>query len=133
MFHPHPLAQALPSRLGLVMSAGLLLQSFFGLDANPPRPSAADALRSQGARLTRGRSKKELAPSTVSGRAIIARALARRAAHFHLLQINPKLTLGETISVGTGRHLGRQNPFFFRKGSPPRASPLSASAHGAHH
>jgi hypothetical protein len=49
MFHHHPLAQALPARLGLVMSAGLLLESFFGWDANTPWPSAADALRSQGA------------------------------------------------------------------------------------
>jgi hypothetical protein len=91
---------------------------------------AADALRSQGTGLTSGRSKKELPPSTFSGRAIIARALAGRAAHFHLLQINPKRTLGETISVVTGRHLGRQDPFFFRKGSPRRASPVSTIAHG---
>src|SRR5260370_27963202 len=133
MFHHHPLAQALPSRLGLVMSPGLLLQSFLGLDANTPRPVAADALRSQGTGLTSGRSKKELAPATVSGRAIIARALAGRAAHFHLLQINPKLTLGETISVVTGRHLGRQDPFFFLKGSPRRRSHLSTIAHGFHH
>ena len=99
MFHHHTLAQALPSRLGLVMSAGLLLQSFFGLDANTPRPLAADALRAQGTGLTSGRSKKELAPSTVSGGAIIARALARRTTHFHLLQIDPKLTAMKIIFV----------------------------------
>src|SRR5216683_2815474 len=87
MFHHHPLAQALPPRLGLVMGAGLLLQSFFGLDADTPRPLPTDALRAQGTGLTSGLRKKELAPSTFSGGAIVARGLARRAAHFHFFYL----------------------------------------------
>ena len=50
MFHHHPLAQALPPRLGLVMGAGLLLQSFFGLDANTARPLARGRIASAGDR-----------------------------------------------------------------------------------
>jgi hypothetical protein len=67
MFHHHPLAQALPPRLGLVMGAGLLLQSFFGLDTDTLRPLPTDALRAQGTGLTTGLGKKKLAPSTFSG------------------------------------------------------------------
>jgi hypothetical protein len=72
-------------RAKCAMGAGLLLQSFFGLDGDTPRPLPADALRSQRTGLTSGLRKKELAPSTVSDAAIIARGLARRAAHFHLI------------------------------------------------
>src|SRR6266481_9387471 len=92
MFYHHPLAQALPPRLGLVMGAGVLLQTFFG-------------------------------------GAIVARTLACRATHFHLIQIDLKLTLGKTIAVVTGRHLGRQDSFFLRKDSPRRAASVSTIAH----
>src|ERR1700722_16289780 len=116
MFRHHPLAQTLPPRLGLVMGAGLLLQSFFGLDADTPRPLPTDALRAQGAGLTTALEKNKLAPSIFSGGAIVARTLACRAMHFHLIQIDRKLTLGKTIAVVTARHLGRQDSFFVRKG-----------------
>src|SRR5580704_348374 len=129
MFHHHPLAQALPPRLGLVMGAGLLLPSFFGLDTDTPRPLPTDALRAQGTGLTSSLRKKELAPSTFSGGVIVARGLACRATHFHLIQIDRKLTLGKTISVVIGRHLGRQDSFFVRKGSPRRAASVSTIAH----
>ncbi len=39
-----------------------------------------------------------------SYRDIVARTLACRATHFHLIQIDLKLTLGKTIAVVTGRH-----------------------------
>jgi hypothetical protein len=65
-----------PARLGLVMGAGLLLQSFFGLDADTPRPLPTEALRAQGTGLTTGLGKNKLAPSTFSGGAILARTLA---------------------------------------------------------
>src|SRR6266436_3126265 len=71
MFYHHPLAQALPPRLGLVMGAGVLLQSFFGLDADTPRPSPTDALRAQGTGLTTGLGKKKLAPSTFFPRPVV--------------------------------------------------------------
>src|SRR5512140_1204789 len=130
MFHHHPLAQTLPPRLGLVMGAGLLLQSFFGLDADTPRPLPTHALRAQGTSLTTGLGKKKLPPSTFSGGAIVARTLAGRATHFHPIQIDLKLTLGKTISVVTGRHLGRQDSFFVRKGSPRRAASVSTITYG---
>src|SRR6266446_5317201 len=129
MFYHHPLAQALPPRLGLVMGAGVLLQSFFGLDADTPRPLPTDALRAQGTGLTTGLGKKKLAPSTFFGGAIVARTLACRATHFHLIQIDLKLTLGKTIAVVTGRHLGRQDSFFLRKDSPRRAASVGTIAH----
>src|SRR5207244_3839345 len=44
MFDDDAFAQDLFSSLGLIMGAGLLLQSFFGLDANTAPPLATEAL-----------------------------------------------------------------------------------------
>jgi hypothetical protein len=48
MLDHHPFPQALPPRFGLVVGAGLLLQTFFGLDADGARSFPQHALRAQG-------------------------------------------------------------------------------------
>jgi hypothetical protein len=44
MLDHHPFPQDLPPRFGLVVGAGLLLQTFFGLDADGARPFPQHAL-----------------------------------------------------------------------------------------
>jgi hypothetical protein len=67
------------------MSPSLLLQGFFGLDADRARPLPTHTLRTQRTALTGGGSKLEASALTFSGRPIIVRRLPRGAAHFHLL------------------------------------------------
>src|SRR6516164_11823689 len=129
MLHHHPLAQALPPHLGLVMGARLLLEPLFGLNRNRTGALPFHAARSEGTGLTIGRRKSEASPAAFPSGAIIARRLPRRATCFHPVQVNRKLTLGETISVLTSRHLGRQRAFGLRKGAARRPSPISAIAH----
>src|ERR1019366_4277010 len=85
MLDHHSFPQALPPRLGLVVGAGLLLQTFFGLDTDGARPFPQHALRAQGAGLTGGGGKYEASSRTGFGRAIVVRRLPRRTAHFLLL------------------------------------------------
>src|SRR5215831_20571359 len=131
MLRHHPLAQTLPTRLALVVGAGLLLQCLFCWHADRPGPLAGDALPSPRTSLTGGGGEHELPPPPFSRRVImiIVRGLSRRAAHFLLLQVDHKLALGETIAVVTRRHLGRQGAFSLGEGAAGRPSPLGAIPH----
>ena len=67
-----------------------------------------------------------------------ARRLPRWAAHFSLVQVDGKLTLGEAIAVGPDRHLGRKHPLFLGKGAPRGPPAVGTIAHrfydlGFHH
>src|SRR5215831_13974734 len=129
MLRHHPLAQTLPTRLALVVGAGLLLQCLFCWHADRPGPLAGDALPSPRTSLTGGGGERELPPPPFSRRVIIVRGLSRRAAHFLLLQVDHKLALGETIAVVTRRHLGRPGAFSLGEGAAGRPSPLGAIPH----